>query len=54
MTLRGALIGYGFFARNAMYGQADAEGGEIVADCDFERDKAEAFALGFVAGGAVP
>jgi predicted dehydrogenase len=33
-TLRGALIGCGFFAVNHMHGWRDAEGAEIVAICD--------------------
>ena len=41
---RGALIGCGFFARNHMHGWADAEGAEIVAVCDLDPAKAEAFA----------
>jgi len=41
---RGALIGCGFFARNHMHGWADAEGAEIVAVCDRDPAKAEAFA----------
>ena len=44
---RGALIGCGFFARNHMHGWADAEGAEIVAVCDLDRAKAEAFARSF-------
>jgi D-apiose dehydrogenase len=34
MTLRGALIGCGFFAVNHLHGWRDAEGAEIVAICD--------------------
>jgi predicted dehydrogenase len=44
---RGALIGCGFFARNHMHGWADAQGAEIVAVCDVDRSKAEAFARDF-------
>src|SRR4051812_34763934 len=33
-TLRGALIGCGFFAVNQMHGWRDSEGAEIVALCD--------------------
>lgn len=47
MSFRGALIGCGFFARNHMHGWADAEGAEIVAVCDLDRDKAETFARDF-------
>ena len=47
MNFRGALIGCGFFARNHMHGWADAEGAEIVAVCDRDRGKAEAFARDF-------
>lgn len=34
MTLRGALIGCGFFARNHLHAWRDIEGAEIVALCD--------------------
>ncbi|WMS41978.1 Gfo/Idh/MocA family oxidoreductase [Acuticoccus sp. MNP-M23] len=44
---RGVLIGCGFFARNHMHGWADANGAAIVAVCDRERAKAEAFAADF-------
>jgi predicted dehydrogenase len=44
---RGALIGCGFFARNHMHGWADAEGAGIVAVCDRDPAKAEAFAREF-------
>jgi len=44
---RGVLIGCGFFARNHMHGWADAEGADIVAVCDLDRGKAEAFARHF-------
>lgn len=47
MSFRGALIGCGFFARNHMNGWADAEGAQIVAVCDRDRSKAEAFAADF-------
>ncbi len=47
MTWRGALIGCGFFARNHMHGWADAEGADIVAVCDTDPAKAEAFARTF-------
>lgn len=51
MTYRGALIGCGFFARNHMHGWAAAEGAEIVAVCDLDRAKAEAFARDFAVAG---
>jgi predicted dehydrogenase len=44
---RGALIGCGFFARNHMHGWAAAEGAAIVAVCDRDRGRAEAFARDF-------
>ncbi len=47
MTYRGALIGCGFFARNHMHGWAAAEGARIVAVCDLDGAKAEAFAAEF-------
>lgn len=47
MSFRGALIGCGFFARNHMHGWADAAGAEIVAVCDLDRTKADAFAAEF-------
>lgn len=47
MSFRGVLIGCGFFARNHMHGWAEAEGAEIVAVCDIDRAKAEAFAAAF-------
>lgn len=47
MTFRGALIGCGFFARNHMHGWADADGADIVAVCDRDRGKADAFARDF-------
>jgi D-apiose dehydrogenase len=52
MTYRGALIGCGFFARNHMHGWAAAEGAEIVAVCDLDRARAEAFARDFGVPGA--
>ncbi len=51
MSYRGALIGCGFFARNHMHGWAEAEGAEIVAVCDRDRGKAEAFAADFGVAG---
>jgi D-apiose dehydrogenase len=52
MTYRGALIGCGFFARNHMHGWEAAQGAEIVAVCDLDREKAEAFAHDFGIGRA--
>lgn len=47
MTLRGALIGCGFFAHNHMRAWADLDGAEIVAVCDSDAEKAEAFAVAY-------
>ncbi len=47
MTLRGALIGCGFFARNHMQAWAGVEGVRIVAVCDTDLAKAQAFADDF-------
>ncbi len=47
MTLRGALIGCGFFARNHMLAWADVDGAKIVAVCDTDAAKAQAFAAEF-------
>ncbi len=47
MTLRGALIGCGFFARNHMLAWAGIEGVRIVAVCDTDPVKAQAFADDF-------
>ena len=47
MTLRGALIGCGFFARNHMQAWAQIEGVRIVAVCDTDPAKAQAFAADF-------
>lgn len=46
-SLRGALIGCGFFAQNHMHGWADVRGADIVAVCDIDRQKAAAFAERF-------
>jgi predicted dehydrogenase len=46
-THRGVLIGCGFFARNHMHGWAQAPDARIVAVCDLDRGKAEAFAREF-------
>lgn len=51
MTYRGALIGCGFFARNHMHAWAETPGAAIVAVCDTDPAKAEAFAQAF---GATP
>ncbi len=51
MNARGALIGCGFFARNHMHGWADADGAAIVAVCDLDRGRAEAFARDFGVAG---
>lgn len=47
MSLRGVLVGCGFFARNHMHGWADAAGAEIVAVCDLDPAKADDFARTF-------
>lgn len=47
MTARVALVGCGFFARNHMHGWADLPGAEVVAVCDLDPAKAEAFAAEF-------
>ena len=44
MTVRVALIGCGFFARNHMNAWADLPGAEVVAVCDLDADKARGFA----------
>jgi predicted dehydrogenase len=49
-TLRGALIGCGFFARNHMRGWAMIDGAEIVAVCDRDGSKAEKFSSEFGVG----
>lgn len=41
-TLRGGLIGCGFFAVNHMHGWRDAEGAEIVAICDRDPERLKA------------
>ncbi|MFN3649307.1 MAG: Gfo/Idh/MocA family protein [Armatimonadota bacterium] len=45
--LRGALIGCGFFARNHLHGWAEVEAAAIVATCDVDRSRAEAYAREF-------
>ncbi len=49
MTMRGALVGCGFFAQNHLHAWADlrAEGVELVAVCDRDRAKAEQAAAHF-------
>jgi len=46
-SLRGGLIGCGFFAENHLFGWREAGGAEIVAVCDLERDKVERAAAQF-------
>lgn len=47
MTVRVALIGCGFFARNHMQGWRDLPGAEVVAVCDLDPAKAQDFAEAF-------
>ena len=47
MAFRGILIGCGFFARNHMAAWAEIAGVEIVAVCDRDATKAEAYARDF-------
>lgn len=47
MTLRGVLIGCGFFARNHMQAWAGIDGVKIVGVCDTDPAKAQAFARDF-------
>jgi hypothetical protein len=47
MTVRIALIGCGFFARNHMHAWRDLPGAEVVAVCDLDPAKAESFAAEF-------
>lgn len=47
MTYRGVLIGCGFFARNHMAAWSDLAGCEIVAVCDTDPTKAQAYAQDF-------
>ncbi len=51
-TLRGGLIGCGFFARNHIHGWKEIPGAEIVAVCDTDRGRANAFAHEFGAANA--
>jgi predicted dehydrogenase len=54
--LRGGLIGCGFFARNHLHAWQEVSGAEIVALCDVEQSRAEAYGQEFgidrVYGGA--
>src|SRR5690242_18989530 len=43
-TLRGGLIGCGFFARNHIRGWGEVEGAEIAAVCDSDWGRAVSFA----------
>ena len=45
--LRGGLIGCGFFARNHLYGWQHVEGADIVALCDLDHPRAQAYAEEF-------
>ena len=47
MTVRVALIGCGFFARNHMLAWRDLASAEVVAVCDLDPEKAEGFAAEF-------
>jgi D-apiose dehydrogenase len=47
MTLRGVLIGCGFFARNHMQAWSEIDGARIVAVCDTDAAKARAYAAEF-------
>lgn len=47
MTLRGVLVGCGFFAQNHMQAWSALPGVEIVAVCDLDRERAEATARRF-------
>jgi predicted dehydrogenase len=47
MTVRVALIGCGFFARNHMLAWRDLPGAEVVAVCDLDPAKADGFAADF-------
>ena len=42
--LRGGMIGCGFFAENHLNGWKEAQGADLVAVCDLDRAKAEAYA----------
>jgi predicted dehydrogenase len=45
--LRGAVIGCGFFARNHLHAWRDVQGANIVAVCDADLGRAEAYAADF-------
>ena len=47
MTVRIALVGCGFFARNHMLAWGDLQGAQVVAVCDLDAEKAAAFAREF-------
>lgn len=46
-NLKGLLIGCGFFAKNQLHAWAEVEGAEIVAVCDLDASKAQAYAQEF-------
>lgn len=46
-SLKGLLIGCGFFARNQLHAWAETEGAEIVAVCDLDEARARAYASDF-------
>ena len=46
-TLRGAVVGCGFFAQNHLHAWRDIDGVEIAAVCDLDRARAEAAAAAF-------
>lgn len=45
--LKGALIGCGYFAKNHLHAWREVAGAEIVAVCDLDRSRAEAYAKEF-------
>lgn len=46
-TLRGSLVGCGYFASNHLHGWAEVEGADIVAVCDLDRARARSCAERF-------
>jgi predicted dehydrogenase len=46
-SLKGLLIGCGFFSRNHLHGWAEVDGAEIAAVCDLDVSKAQAIAQDF-------
>ncbi|BCP52193.1 oxidoreductase [Kaistia sp. 32K] len=46
-TLKGLLIGCGFFARNQLHAWAETDGAEITAVCDLDAGRARAYAAEF-------